>query len=110
MNYLELLAVFYKHTKSFCILVSGSFLNSEGSALYELQSMANHSCIPNSEIEYKNNNNILSIVALNDIKPGQEVTISYLDECDLRRTRHSRQKILKYWRKIYTCILCIGRQ
>jgi SET and MYND domain-containing protein 5 len=74
---------------------AGQFLNSEGSALYELQSCANHSCIPNAEIVFPNNNNVVSLKALRDIQQGEEITISYLDECSLTRSRHSRQKILK---------------
>jgi len=75
--------------------VSESFLNSEGSGLYELQSMINHSCRPNAEIKFQTNNNVLTLVALRDIKPGEEIFISYLDECELARSRHSRQKLLK---------------
>lgn len=74
---------------------AGQFLNSEGSALFELQSCANHSCNPNAEIVFKNNNNEVSLKALGDIHQGEEITISYLDECSLTRSRHSRQKILK---------------
>lgn len=58
--------------------------------------MINHSCRPNAEISYKSNNNVLTIVALEEIKPNQEVLISYLDECELGRSRHSRQKALRF--------------
>lgn len=77
------------------IKAAGSFLNSEGSGLYAIQSMINHSCSPNAEIKFKYNNNELSIVALQDLQPGQEVLISYLDECAIRCSRHSRQKMLR---------------
>ena len=75
--------------------VSGAFLNSEGSALYELQSKINHSCEPNCEIIFKDNSNVLTLRTLRSIAEGEEITISYLDECDLCRSRHSRQKLLK---------------
>jgi len=74
---------------------SGAFLNSEGSALYELQSKINHSCSPNCEIIFKDNSNVLTLRALKNIQQGDEISISYLDECDLCRSRHSRQKLLK---------------
>ncbi|KAK4883114.1 hypothetical protein RN001_006433 [Aquatica leii] len=74
--------------------VSGNFLNNEGVALFSLQSSANHSCVPNSEPTYLHNNSRLSLVALKDIAAGEEITISYLDECNLFRSRHSRHKIL----------------
>lgn len=73
---------------------SGNFLNNEGVALFRLQSAANHSCIPNAEPTYLHNNNVLSLVAVRDIQEGDEICISYLDECNLQRSRHSRRKQL----------------
>ncbi|XP_033099327.1 SET and MYND domain-containing protein 5-like isoform X2 [Anneissia japonica] len=74
---------------------SGTFLNCEGSALYSLQSCCNHSCDPNAEVQFLENNSVLSLVALKDISEGEEITICYLDECSRQRSRHSRQNILK---------------
>lgn len=74
---------------------SGTFLNNEGVGLFSLQSACNHSCVPNAEPTYLYNNSRLSLVAVKDIKQGEEVCISYLDECDRGRSRHSRQKLLK---------------
>lgn len=73
---------------------SGTFLDNEGSALYALQSTCNHSCNPNVKAHFKNNNFILSMLATRDIKAGEEVLVSYLDDCTLARSRHTRQKIL----------------
>ncbi|GJQ69057.1 hypothetical protein Trydic_g6221 [Trypoxylus dichotomus] len=73
---------------------SGNFLNNEGVALFSLQSSCNHSCVPNAEPTYLHNNSRLSLVALSDIKAGDEICISYLDECALQRSRHSRNKEL----------------
>ncbi|XP_056005253.1 histone-lysine N-trimethyltransferase SMYD5-like [Ostrea edulis] len=75
--------------------VSGSFLDCEGSGLYLLQSTCNHSCLPNAEITFPYNNNIMSVIAKEKIASGQEICISYLSECDMSRSRHSRQKYLK---------------
>lgn len=69
------------------------FLNNEGSALYVTQSKINHSCVPNSVITFPSSDHTLSLIALNDIKSGDEITISYLDECSVDRSRHSRQKV-----------------
>lgn len=74
---------------------SGTFINNEGVALFSLQSTCNHSCTPNAEPNFLKNNNCLSLVALRDIQAGEEICISYLDECDRERSRHSRQKFLK---------------
>lgn len=72
----------------------GDFLNNEGVALYTLQSCANHSCSPNAEINFRHNNFRLSLIALKDIEPNEEIFISYLGECDIDRSRYSRRKIL----------------
>ncbi|KAL3276495.1 hypothetical protein HHI36_011875 [Cryptolaemus montrouzieri] len=74
---------------------SGTFLDNEGVALYTLQSAANHSCSPNAQATYLHNNFKVSLVALRDIAEGEEIYISYLDDCTLERSRHSRRKVLK---------------
>lgn len=74
---------------------TGNFLNNEGVALYSLQSTCNHSCIPNAEPSFLHNNHRLSLVAIKDIEEGEEILISYLDECTLNRSRHSRRKELR---------------
>jgi len=74
---------------------SGDFLNNEGSGLYTVQSSANHSCKPNSQPTFPYANSTLVLVAMQDLKANEEVYISYLDECALSRSRHSRRKILK---------------
>lgn len=73
---------------------SGTFLNNEGVGLYTLQSACNHSCTPNAEPSFLHNNHRLSLVALKDIQEGEEILISYLDECMLERSRHTRRKEL----------------
>ncbi|XP_071948509.1 protein-lysine N-trimethyltransferase SMYD5-like isoform X2 [Antedon mediterranea] len=74
---------------------SGNFLNCEGSALYSLQSCCNHSCDPNAEVQFLDQNSTMSLVALKNIAEGDEINICYLDECAQTRSRHSRQKLLK---------------
>ncbi|ETN67879.1 SET and MYND domain-containing protein 5 [Anopheles darlingi] len=75
--------------------VVGTFLNNEGSALYAMQSKINHSCTPNAEIVFPKSNHVLALRALRDLAAGEEICISYLDECNLQRSRHSRQKNLR---------------
>uniref|UniRef100_A0AC11EKQ5 SMYD family member 5 n=1 Tax=Ovis aries TaxID=9940 RepID=A0AC11EKQ5_SHEEP len=74
---------------------TGEFLNCEGSGLFVLQSCCNHSCVPNAETSFPENNFLLHVTALEDIKPGEEICISYLDCCQRERSRHSRHKILR---------------
>lgn len=73
----------------------GEFLNNEGSGLYLTQSKINHSCSPNAEITFPNGNHVVEIVAIRDIRANEEICISYLDVCQLTRSRYSRQKYLK---------------
>ncbi|CAG9134876.1 unnamed protein product [Plutella xylostella] len=73
---------------------SGTFLNTEGSGLYQVQSACNHSCSPNAEPGFPHGNHRLQLKAVKDIEEGEEIYISYLDECMIGRSRHSRQKEL----------------
>ncbi|XP_064455826.1 histone-lysine N-trimethyltransferase SMYD5-like [Ornithodoros turicata] len=73
---------------------SGTFLNNEGSGLYSLQSLCSHSCSPNAESAFPHNNHILAMTAVKEIASGEEITVSYLDECSLNRSRHTRRKLL----------------
>ncbi|XP_043270494.1 SET and MYND domain-containing protein 5 [Venturia canescens] len=74
--------------------VVGTYLNNEGSGLYALQSTINHSCSPNANVEFPFSNSTLVVTATKDISAGEEICIGYLDECELERSRHSRQKAL----------------
>lgn len=79
---------------SLSFIVVGSFLNNEGSGLYILQSSVNHSCTPNAIAEFPYSNSTLVLKAIRDIQVGEEICTSYLDECELERSRYSRQKAL----------------
>ncbi|XP_067642634.1 histone-lysine N-trimethyltransferase SMYD5 [Eurosta solidaginis] len=74
---------------------AGEFLNTEGAGLYLLQSKINHSCVPNAQSTFPYSNDIVVLKAVAPIEVGDEICISYLDDCQLERSRHSRQKILK---------------
>lgn len=86
---------------------SGSFLDNEGVALYSLQSACNHSCAPNAQPQFIHNNHRLSLTALRDIEEGEEIFISYLDDCMLDRSRHSRRKeLMKNYLFLCSCPKC----
>lgn len=70
-------------------------MNNEGSGLYKVQSKINHSCVPNAQSTFPYSNDVVVLKALKEIQPGEEICISYLDECQLERSRHTRQAILK---------------
>ncbi|CAG9562613.1 unnamed protein product [Danaus chrysippus] len=85
---------------------SGQFLNTEGSGLYQLQSACNHSCAPNAESSFPYGNHRIQLKAIRHIKPGDEIHISYLDDCTLQRSRHSRQRELS---ENYLFVCCCER-
>uniref|UniRef100_A0A674N0Q4 Protein-lysine N-trimethyltransferase SMYD5 n=1 Tax=Takifugu rubripes TaxID=31033 RepID=A0A674N0Q4_TAKRU len=89
---------------------TGDFLNCEGSGLFLLQSSCNHSCVPNAEVSFPNNNFLLQLSTLSDISPGEEICISYLDCCQRERSRHSRHKILREnYLFVCSCIKCVSQ-
>ncbi|GAU92692.1 hypothetical protein RvY_04741 [Ramazzottius varieornatus] len=71
------------------------FIDNEGSGLYIMQRACNHSCDPNTEVSFLHNDSTLSLIARHPIKVGEEIFISYLDECTLKHSRHTRRKILR---------------
>ncbi|KAG0713036.1 SET and MYND domain-containing protein 5 [Chionoecetes opilio] len=81
---------------------AGGFLNNEGSGLYPLQSSCNHSCNNNAMPTFPYNNFQLVMSAVQDISVGEEICVSYLDECNLGRSRHSRNAILRE-NYLFTC-------
>lgn len=85
--------------------VSGDFINCEGVGLYRLQSACNHSCDPEAEIVFEHSDSTLTLKALKDISSGSEIHISYLGECELHRSRHSRQKVLAENYLFHCCCL-----
>ncbi|XP_071982530.1 protein-lysine N-trimethyltransferase SMYD5 [Engystomops pustulosus] len=89
---------------------TGEFLNCEGSGLYMLQSCCNHSCVPNAEASFPDNNYLLHLIAVEDIQPGEEICISYLDCCQRDRSRHSRHKILREnYLFVCSCPKCLSQ-
>ncbi|KAL1123009.1 hypothetical protein AAG570_003333 [Ranatra chinensis] len=73
----------------------GSFLNCEGSGLYALQRCVNHDCDPSADVTFPHSDYTLALVARRKIAPGEEITTSYLDDCIMDRSRHTRNKALK---------------
>lgn len=64
--------MFHTFVVVFFFSVTGlQFLNNEGSALYSVESKANHSCIPNAQATFPHANHELHLVALRDIQCGK---------------------------------------
>lgn len=61
-------------------------------------------------VEFPYSNSTLVITATRDILPGEEICIGYLDECELERSRHSRQKSLSsLYLFICRCEKCLAQ-
>ncbi|KAI2768820.1 SET domain-containing protein [Daldinia loculata] len=71
--------------------------------LYPDVSRVNHACRPNSFIRFTPSSLAVSVVALRDIKPGEEITITYVP---LGNAKEERQTALKKWGFECTCSLC----
>ncbi|XDG08662.1 hypothetical protein ABKA04_008277 [Annulohypoxylon sp. FPYF3050] len=72
-------------------------------ALYPKVSRINHACHPNAFIRFTPSSLAVSIVALRDIEPGEEINITYVP---LGKTREERQADLQKWGFNCTCSLC----
>ena len=57
---------------------------------FYLAALLNHSCQPNAVVEFPFNSHELVVNARTRIAPGEQIVISYLDEVDVERSRHSR--------------------
>jgi hypothetical protein len=65
---------------------------------FDFCASGNHSCRPNAEVKFPNNNFTLHVVALRDIQPGEEICISYLEECMLSSSKNHRNEYLRFVR------------
>jgi hypothetical protein len=54
-----------------------------GSGLYPILTLANHDCDPNASIEFLGESNVGSMVAIRDIRKGEEITNTYVPNGDL---------------------------
>lgn len=61
-------------------------------------------------MEFPYSNNILVLKAIRNIQPEEEICINYLDECDVERSRYSRQKALRsLYLFICRCDKCLSQ-
>lgn len=84
-----------------------------GSALYRVASYINHSCAPSARPVFASGTAELSIVAAQDIKAGEEITVSYVDTkkrskdknlADARK--HRRLELARGWGFACDCTRC----
>lgn len=81
--------------------------SNQGSALYQIQSKINHSCSPNAQLCHPELDDFLQVKALQFIKPGVEITISYLTAEQLNCKRQYRQVALRqFFHFTCNCVKC----
>lgn len=66
----------------------------------------NHACTPNVFHRFNANINRLTIHALRDIKPGEEIFTAYIDIC---HPTVERRRILRHWGFKCRCTTCCSR-
>merc|ERR1719171_2657175 len=80
--------------------------NDDRFVMYEWMSMPAHSCRPSCTFSIQQNKRLV-LEADVDLKRGDEITISYLEEGQEAEPLQMRQTILwKRWRFICCCSLC----
>ena len=79
-----------------------------GSAVYLMGSMFNHSCDPNVDVTFPDNNALVSFVAATDIPKNHEITISYIDASAGRAAR--QQQLSFAYGFQCTCPRCIEEE
>lgn len=78
--------------------------NKQGSAVYLLGSMFNHSCEPNVNVVFSNNDAVVSFAAGCDIPKHTELCISYIDQTMPRMFR--REHLRFGYGFMCECIKC----
>jgi len=76
----------------------------DGSGLFTVACMMNHSCNPNVSIEFRERNHKAYVVCRRPIEPGEELCVSYIDAADL--STEERQAELKEYGFLCSCELC----
>ena len=84
------------------ISLNGFYFNKTDIALFYSGTFFNHSCKPN--VIYKEINNKMHFVALQNIKVGQELCISYISKLNI--PYHLRSFELNNWNFMCDCKLC----
>ncbi|KAF5363940.1 hypothetical protein D9756_000274 [Leucocoprinus leucothites] len=85
-----------------------------GSAFYTLSSYANHSCTPSAKLSFPANTTELHIIATQNLKKGDEITVAYVDvsqhtesfETAAEARRRRRIELARGWRFACACPKC----
>ena len=76
-----------------------------GIGIYPLFSLANHDCNPSAQVEIDHENFNLVLRARRDVRPGEEVSISYLP-LELKKFREKQLIFKRSWKFECQCEDC----
>ena len=83
------------------------YYSTKAQGVYRVHSVTNHSCDPNTEVQYTDKNDqSINMVALRSLAEGEEVTISYIDHPATRDLEFRQKYLLSNYRFICTCEKC----
>ena len=85
-----------------CINLKTLFPSCNGTALFALTCCANHSCVPNVQLQY-NEDSTGVLVALRDLEPHEELCINYVG---LEQPTELRQADLRHYGFTCSCERC----
>jgi len=85
-----------------CINLKTLFPSCNGTALFALTCCANHSCVPNVQLQY-NEDSTGVLVALRDLEPHEELCINYVN---LEQPTQLRQADLRHYGFTCSCERC----
>ncbi|KAG5489114.1 hypothetical protein JIQ42_00737 [Leishmania sp. Namibia] len=89
--------------------VSNLLCNSRGQGIYRVGCLFNHSCEPNLNAQYSAvNDETLTVVALRDVKAGEELTIRYIDASFPLAVR--QQQLLEHYLFECRCTRCVAQR
>jgi SET domain-containing protein len=86
-----------------------AFMNNlciSGTGLYSVANTMNHSCLPNVAITCSTNSDEVSVLALTQIKAGDELLISYIDEDGPLAQR--KKQLHEFYSFECTCARCLN--
>lgn len=98
----KILCIF--QANNFGILSSNGLYDTVGQGVYPHAAILNHSCHPNCLLRFCENVNVMEIVALRDIKSGEELTHSYVDLVHDTSTRQQHLQQLHGF--VCDCVRC----
>lgn len=73
--------------------------------IFPLYSHVNHSCTPNAYKSWNPTLGRLTLHAISYIAPGEQITVSYTNDCCM--SREDRQKQLAFWKFECQCQACV---